>query len=46
MMAFAGLWDAWKDPASSQWLQTYTIITTEANAMMVELHDGMPLILE
>jgi putative SOS response-associated peptidase YedK len=26
--------------------RAFTIITTEANAMMVELHDGMPLILE
>jgi hypothetical protein len=21
MIAFAGLWDAWKDPANDQWLQ-------------------------
>jgi putative SOS response-associated peptidase YedK len=34
MMAFAGLWDAWKDPTNGQWLQTYTIITTAANELM------------
>jgi len=28
-MAFADLWDAWKGPANGQWLQSYTIITTE-----------------
>jgi len=27
MVAFAGLWDAWKDPANGQWLQSYTIIS-------------------
>jgi putative SOS response-associated peptidase YedK len=30
MMAFAGLWDAWKDPAAGRWLQSYTIITNDA----------------
>ncbi len=34
MMAFAGLWDAWKDPADGRWLQSYTIITTDANEIM------------
>ncbi len=45
MMAFAGLWDAWKDPANGQWLQSYTIITTEANELMATVHDRMPVIL-
>jgi putative SOS response-associated peptidase YedK len=45
MMAFAGLWDAWKDPANGQWLQSYTIITTEANELMAPVHDRMPVIL-
>lgn len=34
MMAFAGLWDGWKDPATGNWLQSYAIITTEANELM------------
>ena len=34
MLAFAGLWGGWKDPANGHWLQTYTIITTEANELM------------
>ena len=29
--AFAGLWDAWKDPANGDWLQTFSIITTDPN---------------
>jgi len=31
--AFAGLWDAWKEPNSDNWLQSFSIITTEANAI-------------
>jgi putative SOS response-associated peptidase YedK len=45
MMAFAGLWDAWKDSANGQWLQSYTIITTDANELMAPVHDRMPVIL-
>jgi putative SOS response-associated peptidase YedK len=45
MMAFAGLWDPWKDPANGQWLQSYTIITTDANELMAPVHDRMPVIL-
>ena len=45
MMAFAGLWDAWKDPADGRWLQSYTIITTDANEIMMPVHNRMPVIL-
>jgi putative SOS response-associated peptidase YedK len=45
MMAFAGLWDAWKNPADGSWLQTYTIITTDANQLMMPVHNRMPVIL-
>jgi putative SOS response-associated peptidase YedK len=45
MMAFAGLWDGWKDPANGQWLQTFTIITTDANELMAPVHNRMPVIL-
>ena len=45
MLAFAGLWDAWKDPANGKWLQSYTIITTEANELMAPVHNRMPVIL-
>jgi putative SOS response-associated peptidase YedK len=31
--AFAGLWDAWKDPAQDQWLQSFIIITTTPNEL-------------
>ena len=35
MRAFADLWDAWKDHANGQRLQSYTIITTDANELML-----------
>ncbi|MCB9946247.1 MAG: SOS response-associated peptidase [Rhodospirillaceae bacterium] len=43
-MAFAGLWSAWTDPQGAR-LETFTIITTAADAMMAAIHDRMPLIL-
>jgi putative SOS response-associated peptidase YedK len=43
--AFAGLWDRWKDSATGQTLETYTIITTDPNAVTESLHDRMPVIL-
>jgi putative SOS response-associated peptidase YedK len=43
-LAFAGIWDGWKDPEGN-WLQSYTIITTGANELMAPIHDRMPVIL-
>ncbi len=44
--AFAGLWDAWKDPATNEWLQSFAIVTTEPNALAATVHTRMPVILE
>jgi putative SOS response-associated peptidase YedK len=44
MYAFAGLWDAWKAP-DGRWLQSFSIITVEANEAMRTVHDRMPAIL-
>lgn len=43
--AFSGLWDAWKNPGTDQWLQSYTIITTDPNELMERIHTRMPVIL-
>src|ERR1700733_4406521 len=43
--ALAGLWDRWIDKATNQALETYTIITTDANELMQTLHTRMPVIL-
>jgi putative SOS response-associated peptidase YedK len=44
-LAFAGLWDAWKDPEHNQWLQSFTIITTDPNELTGTVHNRMPVIL-
>jgi putative SOS response-associated peptidase YedK len=40
----AGLWEHWKAP-DGQIVESCTIITIDANALIAELHDRMPLIL-
>jgi len=44
MMAFAGLFDIWKDGEGEEH-KTYTIITTAAGKLLKEVHDRMPVIL-
>jgi putative SOS response-associated peptidase YedK len=44
LFALAGLWEWWRDPATQQGVQTYTIITTAANDVIAPLHDRMPVI--
>lgn len=44
MFAFAGLWDAWKDQ-EGHWMQSFAIVTTEANELMSRIHPRMPVIL-
>ena len=41
--AMAGLWEHWVDP-SGETVETCTIITTDANTLVDELHDRMPVI--
>jgi putative SOS response-associated peptidase YedK len=43
--AFAGLWDAWKAP-DGRWLQSFSVITTNANELMARVHNRMPVILQ
>lgn len=45
MFAFAGLWNTWKDKATGQSIDTYTVITTDPNELMEPLHNRMPVIL-
>jgi len=49
LFAFAGLWSAWHDKSTGQILNTYTILTTEANPLMAEIHNSkkrMPVIIQ
>jgi putative SOS response-associated peptidase YedK len=40
----AGIWDRWRSDGAE--LRTCSILTTEANALVAQLHDRMPVILD
>jgi putative SOS response-associated peptidase YedK len=42
-LVLAGLWAGWRDPAVGALLRTFTIVTTAADARLVELHHRMPV---
>ena len=42
--ALAGLWDVWQAPGGEA-VESCAVLTTEANALMKELHERMPVIL-
>ena len=44
IFAFAGLWEHWK-AADGEVIESCTILTTEPNKLIGELHDRMPVIL-
>jgi putative SOS response-associated peptidase YedK len=44
LFAFAGIWESWHDAEGMEW-KTYSIITTEPNKEMADIHDRMPVIL-
>ena len=52
VMAFAGLYEFWRDKAVEDpddpeaWLTTFTIITTDAEPGLDRIHDRQPLVLE
>ncbi len=46
--AMAGLWECWTDKETGEEINTYTIITTDANPLMAKIHNKkkrMPVIL-
>ena len=40
-MAFAGLWDEWKDRTTGEKLRSCTMIVAEPNAVAAEIYDRM-----
>jgi putative SOS response-associated peptidase YedK len=42
--AIAGLWDAWKDE-TGRWIQSFAMVTTEANELMAQIHSRIPVML-
>jgi putative SOS response-associated peptidase YedK len=45
LFGFAGLTEDWVSPAGEE-VRTYCIITTDANPVMMPIHDRMPVILQ
>jgi putative SOS response-associated peptidase YedK len=45
ILALAGLWEKWRDPATSEDVLSCTIIVTGASAWMTPYHDRMPALL-
>jgi len=45
LLAMAGLWEGWKNPAGD-WLHTFTIMTTAPNEATAPIHNRMPVILD
>ena len=41
----AGLWDEWRDRTSGETLKSCTMIITEPNDFVAEVHDRMPVLL-
>ncbi len=44
LLALAGLWERWRTPTGEK-LETFVIVTTDANAQLAPVHDRMPLLI-
>ena len=45
-LAIAGLWEAWTDSATGEFIESATLLTTEANGDVQAIHHRMPVLLE
>jgi putative SOS response-associated peptidase YedK len=45
LLSVAGLWDNWKNRETGETIRSCTMIVTEANPFMSEIHDRMPVFL-
>jgi putative SOS response-associated peptidase YedK len=45
-LAFAGLWESWRDPTSGETIPSATIIVCGANQWTARYHDRAPVLLE
>ena len=44
-LALAGFWNNWQSP-EGDWLRSFTILTTDANELIADIHDRMPVIID
>jgi putative SOS response-associated peptidase YedK len=45
-ITIAGLWDTWRDKQAAETIKSAAMVITDANEVIGELHDRMPVILE
>jgi putative SOS response-associated peptidase YedK len=45
VFGFAGLWERWRPEKDAEPVETFTIVTAEANQAVARVHDRMPVIL-
>jgi putative SOS response-associated peptidase YedK len=45
LMALAGFWETWKEPATNETIRSFTIVTTTPDELCADLHNRMPVIL-
>jgi putative SOS response-associated peptidase YedK len=43
--ALAGIWESWRHPETGEIVRTFCIITTDANGLVAQIHDRMPVII-
>ncbi|WP_034917700.1 SOS response-associated peptidase [Gillisia sp. CAL575] len=49
IFAFAGIYSSWKNPTNNELVNSYSIVTTEANELMSKIHNNkkrMPVVLK
>lgn len=49
IFAFAGIYSSWNDPVTKKLINSYSILTTDANELMSEIHNNkkrMPIVLK
>lgn len=45
LLALAGLWERWRRPGDDETIDSFTIVTTAANATLASLHERMPVVI-
>ena len=43
--ALAAIWENWRLPGAEEWLRTFCVLTTNANELVSDIHDRMPVII-